>query len=124
MKTLIAGCALLAASAWGHHSFSAEFDAKKVMTVSGVITKFEWMNPHSYFYVDAPDTSGKIVNWAIESRNLSIMSRQGWTRNTLKPGEAVTVTFYHHKEDAKNIGWAQTLTKADGTKYVIMMIPQ
>jgi hypothetical protein len=56
-----------------------------------------------------------MVSWGIQSRNLSILSRQGWTKNTLKPGEVITVTFWHHKEPDKNIGFAQTIVKADGT---------
>jgi len=115
MKRVACLSLLLATAAWGHHSFAAEFDGSKVMTVKGTVTKFEWMNPHSYFYVDAPDAFGHIVNWGIQSRNLSILSRQGWTKNTLKPGEVITVTFWHHKDADKNIGFASTIVKADGT---------
>jgi hypothetical protein len=108
---------LAAATLWGHHSFSAEFDGNKTMTIKGTITKFEWMNPHAYFYLDAADESGKQVNWGMQSRNLSILGRQGWTKTTLKPGDVITVTFWHHKEADKNIGFAQIIVKADGTKY-------
>jgi hypothetical protein len=120
MKTFTR-CALLLlvteAAAWPHHSFSAEFDSNAVMTIKGAITKFEWMNPHTYFYLDAPDPVGKIVNWGIQSRNISILARQGWTKHTLEPGETVTVTFFHHKDPSKNIGFATLIVKADGTKF-------
>jgi hypothetical protein len=80
------------------------------------------MNPHSYFYVDVPDSSGGVANWAVEGRNLSIMSRMGWTKNTLKVGEAVTVTLYRHKDPGKNAGFVRAITKPDGTVLEVMMI--
>jgi hypothetical protein len=104
-----------------HHSFAAEFDGKNIVTIKGTVSKFEWMNPHSYFYVDVPDGSGKKVSWAVESRNVSIMSRMGWTKNTLKEGEAVTVTLYRHKDAAKSAGFVRTITKTDGTVLEVMM---
>ncbi len=107
----------LAAAAAAHHSFQAEFDGSKTETLTGVVTKFEWMNPHAYFYFDVTDESSKVTNWAMQSRNLSILSRQGWTRRTLQPGDKVTVTFWHHRDPAKNIGFAKLIVKADGTKY-------
>ena len=117
MKRAIA-CLLLAASAgWAHHSFAAEFDGNKTYTLSGTITKFEWMNPHAYFYFDVTGEDGKPVNWGMQSRNLSILSRQGWTKRTLQPGDKVTVTFWHHTEPGRNIGFAKLIEKADGTKY-------
>ena len=105
-----------------HHSFQAEFDQKNIVTIKGTITKFEWMNPHSYFYVDVPGTEGGVVNWAVEGRNLSIMSRMGWTKQTLKVGEAVTVTLYRHKDPGKNAGFVRAITKSDGTVLEVMMM--
>ena len=104
-----------------HHSFATEFDGRNIITIKGTITKFEWMNPHSYFYVDVPDSSGKMVSWAVEGRNLSIMSRMGWTKTTLQKGEAVTVTLYRHKDAAKSMGFVRTITKTDGTVLEVMM---
>ena len=90
MKLLIrfvVGLCAITTICFAHHSFAAEFDQGNVVTIKGTITKFEWMNPHAYFYVDVPDSSGHLVNWAVEGRNLSIMSRMGWTKATLKAGE-------------------------------------
>ena len=126
MKSLIRFALALSAIApicLAHHSFQAEFDQKNIVTIKGTITKFEWMNPHSYFYVDVPGTTGgPAVNWAVEGRNLSIMSRMGWTKQTLKAGEAVTVTLYRHKDPDKNAGFVRAITKSDGTVLEVMMI--
>ena len=124
MKLLIRFTVALCAIApigTAHHSFAAEFAGRNIITIKGTITKFEWMNPHSYFYVDVPDSSGKVVSWAVEGRNLSIMSRMGWTKTTLQKGEAVTVTMYRHKDAAKNMGFVRTITKTDGTVLEVMM---
>ena len=75
-----------------HHSFAAEFDATKPVNLTGVVTKVEWMNPHTYFYVDVKDPqTGKVANWACEMGSPNGLTRQGWTRNTLKVG--MTVSF-------------------------------
>ena len=75
-----------------HHSFSAEFDANKPFKLSGPVTKVEWMNPHTFFYIDVTDEkSGKVTNWAMEMGSPNGLMRQGCTRNTMKIGEVVTV---------------------------------
>ena len=74
-----------------HHSFAAEYDAAKPVQMTGTITKVEWMNPHVFFYMDVKDVSGKVVNWACEMGSPNALSREGWTRNTLKIG--MTVAF-------------------------------
>ena len=75
-----------------HHSFAAEFDATKPVNITGVVTKVEWMNPHTYFYIDVKDQqNGKVSNWACEMGSPNGLTRQGWTRNTLKVGMVVNV---------------------------------
>ena len=94
VRTLLAvafGVMLAATSALAHHSFSSEYDASKPVTLTGVVTKVEWLNPHVYFYINVKDESGKIVNWAREMGAPSGLQRQGWTRNTLKVGDTVKV---------------------------------
>ena len=77
---------------WAHHAFSAEFDANKPFKLSGPVTKVEWMNPHTFFYIDVTDEkSGKVTNWAMEMGSPNGLMRQGWTRNTMKIGDVVTV---------------------------------
>src|SRR5574341_1826708 len=74
-----------------HHSFAAQFDIDKPVTLTGTITKVEWTNPHTYFYIDARDENGKVTNWAVEGGAPNALYRQRWRPNTLKAGDRVTV---------------------------------
>ncbi|MSO83472.1 MAG: hypothetical protein EXQ53_09285 [Acidobacteria bacterium] len=75
-----------------HHSFAAEFDADKPLKMTGIVTKVEWQNPHTYFYLDVTDqTTSKVTNWALEMGSPNGLMRLGWTRNTLKIGDLVSV---------------------------------
>jgi len=94
--TMIAGIGvlLLAAGrpALAHHSFAAEFDADKSFKMTGIVTKVEWQNPHTFFYIDVTDpATGKVTNWALEMGSPNGLMRAGWTRNTLKVGDVVAV---------------------------------
>ena len=89
--TVVAAGLLAAASAAAHHSFSAEFDRNLPISVTGTVTKVEWMNPHVYFYINVRDANGKVTNWALEMGAPSGLQRQGWTRNTLQVGDQVKV---------------------------------
>jgi hypothetical protein len=97
MRTLFAAALALAllyfaAPVVAHHSFAAEFDAGKPFKITGVVTKVEWQNPHTFFYLDVTDAaSRKVTNWAFEMGSPNGLMRNGWTRNTLKIGDEVTV---------------------------------
>ena len=81
-----------ATSVPAHHSFSAEFDREKPFKMTGKVTEVKWMNPHTFFYIDVTDEkSGKVTNWAMEMGSPNGLMRQGWTRNTMKIGDVVTV---------------------------------
>jgi Family of unknown function (DUF6152) len=83
--SLVAGVVLLApAAALAHHSFAAEYDVKKPVTLKGVVTKVEWTNPHARFYIDVKDESGKVTNWNLELASPNVLVRQGWNRHSLK----------------------------------------
>ena len=80
------------APTFAHHSFAAQYDSNKPVTLKGAVTKVEWQNPHTYFYIDVKDEkTGRISNWACEMGAPAVITRSGWTRNTLKIGDEVIV---------------------------------
>jgi len=105
------GLVLSAPAVVAHHSFAAEFDANKALTLKGIVTKIEWSNPHTYFYMDVTDANGKVVNWGMEMGSPNGLMRQGWTRNTLHVGDEVTVEGSQAKDGA-NVGNARVVTLA------------
>ena len=106
-----------------HHSFSAEFDGKKEITVKGVITKVEWSNPHIYFYVDVKDDKGQVANWSFEGYPPNVLRREGWTRDLLKVGDTITIVGYAAK-DGSNLAAARKITLPDGRVLYASAPPQ
>lgn len=104
-----------------HHSFAAEYDSNKQITVKGVVQKVAWVNPHAYVYIEVKDESGKVTTWAFESLSPNALARQGWSRNSLKVGETVTVEGYMAKDgkplaDGSVHANSRLITTADGRK--------
>jgi len=98
-----------------HHSFSAQYDRSKPITLKGPVTKVEWINPHGRLYIDVKDANGTIVNWEVELGAPAILSRNGWKRSAVPVGGEVTVTGYLAK-DGSNLANASTVTLADGKR--------
>ena len=99
--------------ALAHHSFAAEYDAAKPVTLTGTVTKVEWLNPHVRFYIDVKDESGKATAWELELGSPNGLMRRGWTRNSMKPGDVVTVEASRAK-DGSDLANAKTVKLADG----------
>ena len=113
---LAAGLAAVAGILLAHHSFGAEYDSTKPVSITGVITKIEWTNPHSYFFLDVKDAKGNVANWKLEGYPPSVLSRTGWKRDvTMKVGDTVTV-FGWHARDGTNWAHSREVTFADGKK--------
>jgi hypothetical protein len=96
-----------------HHSFAAEFDASKAVRLTGTLTKIEWTNPHSYFYIDVKDEKGQIANWGCEGAGPGALSRRGFKRGDIKIGDTLIVDGYRAKDGSRLID-ARRVTLPDG----------
>jgi len=113
------GLLLAAIPGFAHHSFAAEYDSNKPITVKGTVNKLAWVNPHAYVFVDVKDEHGKVTTWAFESLSPNALAQQGWNRSSLKPGDQVTVEGYLAKDgkplaDGSMHANSRKITLADG----------
>ena len=118
MKTLLTAAVILVlgAALSAHHSFAAQYDADKPVTLTGTIARIEWTNPHFHFYVDVKDDKGGMTQWAFEGYPPNMLVRQGWKRDaTLKQGMVVTVTGWKARIEP-NLAAAREVTFQDGKK--------
>lgn len=99
---------LSVAVADAHHNFNAEFDINAPFTVTGTVTRVEWTNPHTWFYLDVKDQKGAVVNWAMEMGSPNGLMRAGWKRTSMSVGDAVSVEGYRALE-RKNTGNARAV---------------
>lgn len=98
-----------------HHSFAAEYDAKKPVELKGTLTSLEWVNPHAWIHMDVTDEAGKVVKWDCELGSPNILLRNGWRKDTVKPGDVIIVSGAAAK-DGSNMANARTVKLADGTR--------
>ncbi len=112
----VALCATVATgTALAHHSFAAEFDANAPIELTGTVTKVDWANPHTYFYIDVTSPKGDVQNWALEMGSPNGLMRRGWTRDSMKIGDVVTVSGWRAKDGATK-GNARSVTLSTGRK--------
>ena len=99
-----------------HHSFTAEFDASKPVTVTGTVTKIEWANPHIWFFIDAKGEDGKVTNWGFELAGSAQLVRLGWKRNSMKIGDVVTVEASRARDGSNNANAKNVVLTSNGQR--------
>ena len=111
---------IVSVPALAHHSLFAVFDEDQTVTLKGVVSKIEWVNPHVYLYLDVPDAAGKVTTWSVETFPPGTLRRGGLTRDKLGLGESVTLLGYRAR-NGKDLVFLRTITFADGRDVVISL---
>jgi hypothetical protein len=109
---LAAGAILLPGAVFAHHS-TAEYDMATVTPIKGTVTKFEWSNPHAYIYIEAKDDKGNAVEWTAELASLGMLARVNWKRDTVKPGDAITI-YGNRAKDGRTLMRLEKVAFANG----------
>ena len=121
LVAILAAALMTTASAWAHHSF-APFNTETEKTVTGIVNRFEWTNPHTWLWIDVTDESGKVVTWGVEGMSPNYLARRGWTKTTFKPGDKATVVV-RPMRDGSPAGMFVRATLADGKQLTFAAGP-
>ena len=121
LLTVIVALSLTSAPAFAHHVIAAKFDPAKSITLRGTVTAVDWLNPHVHIFLDVPDRN-VVTNWAIELDSQLDLQRSGWKRDTLKPGDAITVQGITARDGSKQ-AWGNSVTVTNGGRRVFTVTP-
>jgi hypothetical protein len=113
--SLFIGCAVGGGPVVAHHSFAAEFDIKKPVTLTGNVTGMKWSNPHGWIYIDVTDEDGNVTSWALETTSTNSLIRRGWGQDDLAIGTQITIGGYQARNDTPTAA-ARSVTLIDGTR--------
>jgi len=103
---------LFTASVFGHHAVTGFYDPQKTVMLTGVVTRFDWVNPHAFIYLDVKDELGNVSNWALEGNGPARLSRSGWTKNKLKVGDVITAEAWLPRTTADVVGTLKATPQA------------
>ena len=116
IASFVLGVALLSPlTVAGHHSFDAEFDRNKPVTLKGSVTRVDWGNPHIWVFMDVKDETGKVSNWGVEGGAPNALFRNGWRKDSLKVGDIVTVEGFRGRDGSQRAN-ANRVTLPDGRR--------
>jgi hypothetical protein len=119
LLALTAGVLVTASPLYAHHSFPAQYDVDKPITLTGKVTRVEWTNPHIFIYIDVPnEATGAVVNWALEMGGPNALLRLGWKRDSLKPDDVITIEG-HLARDGSNLANARSIIMASTGKRML-----
>src|SRR3984893_4106954 len=107
------GLLMMAFPILAHHGTNASYDLSKQVTLTGTVTEFVWSNPHCQLFFDVKDADGNVVHWAAENSSPGVLTNEGWTRNTLKPGDQIAITLNPSKAATK-VGVTSKIVLSDG----------
>jgi hypothetical protein len=120
LLSALGGLWLVCGSAGAHHSVAGQFDAAQRTTITGVVSKVEWINPHTYVHIDVADEKGAITTWRLESLPTAMLRKAGLTSEMIKGGgQKVTAVAIRARNGTPNLGWLLNLTYEDGHEYVL-----